>query len=47
MPKDQRKLEAKYIKPMMEDKLFLRTGIESRSFEVIFNDLNLTEDSEY
>jgi len=46
LPKAQRKEEGKILQPMLEDKLFMRTGIELSHFMIIFNGLNLEDDPE-
>lgn len=47
LPRDQRKLEQKYMKPMMHDKLYLRTGIDHMTFEMIWANLGMESDKEY
>ena len=47
LPKDQRKEEHKYMKPMMQDKLFMRTGIDHMTFDLIWGNLKMESDSEY
>ena len=37
----------KYMQPMLDDKLFMRTGIEADHLNVVLIDLKLNEDPEY
>ena len=47
LPKDQRKEEYKFMKPMMHDKLFLRTGLDHMTFEIVWINLNMEKDADY
>ena len=41
MPKSKRKEELKYLKPMLEDKVFFRTGIELAHLDIVWGLLKL------
>ena len=47
IPKDQRKEETPYLQPMIEDTLFIRTGMEMTHLDAAFTKLGLHEDPEY
>ena len=41
IPKEQRKEEYKFIEPMIEDKLFLWTGIEREHLQIVLGILKM------
>jgi len=47
IPKAQRKEESPSLAPMIEDTLFIRTGMEMTHLDAAFSNLKLHEDPEY
>ena len=47
IPKDQRPEEIKYLKPMLDDKLFMRTGVEHEHLDIIWANLQMDNDPEW
>lgn len=47
IPKAQRKEEAPSLQPMIQDTLFIRTGMETTHLDAAFTKLKLHEDPEY
>lgn len=47
MPKEQRKQEHEYLQPMIEDKLFMRTGLQQTQYQILFSELDIGSDPEF
>jgi len=47
IPKDQRPEEMKYLKPMLDDKVYMRTGVEHDYLDIIFANLKMDDDPEW
>ena len=47
IPKAQRSEESPYLMPMIEDTLFIRTGMEMVHLDAAFSNLKLHDDPEY